>query len=58
MLVLGGDEVEVKGSLSVPGRVCKPMVQRDDLWRPERYAVFDVESYVGHGLLTFDVDVC
>ena len=33
------------------------MVQRDDLWRPEQYAVFDVDSDVGHGLLPFYVDV-
>ena len=32
------------------------MVQCDDLWRPERYAVFDVESDVGHGWLPFYVD--
>ena len=33
------------------------MVQRDDLWRPEQYAVIDVESDVGHVLLPFYVDV-
>ena len=33
------------------------MVQRDDLWRPELYAVLDGDSDVGHGLLPFYVDV-
>ena len=37
-----------EGSLSVLVRICKPMVRRYDLWRPEPYAVFDVEFNVGH----------
>ena len=66
------DEVEVKGSLSVPGGICKPMVQccdhstlcRGDAGDDARCgldarlnAVFDVESYVGHGLLSFYLEV-
>ena len=64
--------MEFKGCLSVPRWVCKPMVRRYDLSMLCRVndgdddrsgldaglnAVSNVESDVGHGLLSFYVDV-